>query len=131
MSISRTRAQDYAETVINRPGGELTLTLKRGKRGITLLYRGRAVTKCHASRVGAMQAACMAQALGVELPPRKDLVPTGAPALLGGRRIGHGLAGKRRDEGNDPRPREYSKRRTSHQPVSLRRRAIDPINRLV
>ena len=69
MSISRKRAQDYAERVLARPRSDMPVTLKRGKGGATLLYRGRALTKCHASRVGAAQAAYMAQALGVELPP--------------------------------------------------------------
>ncbi len=79
MSISRKRAQDYAEEVLARPRSDLAVTLRRGKGGVTLLYRGRAVTKCHASRVGVMQAACMAQALGVELPPLGRKVTTRIP----------------------------------------------------
>ncbi|MEX2431338.1 MAG: hypothetical protein WD645_05400 [Dehalococcoidia bacterium] len=68
MSISRTRAQDYAEEMLNRPRGESTVTLRRNKNGVTLLYRGRALTKTHASKVGDLQAKCMAMALGVDLP---------------------------------------------------------------
>ena len=68
MSISRTRAQDYAEKVLNRPRGESTVTLRRNKNGVTLLYQGRALTKTHASRIGELQARGMAMALGVELP---------------------------------------------------------------
>ncbi|MEX2599456.1 MAG: hypothetical protein WD533_07360 [Dehalococcoidia bacterium] len=68
MAISRTRAQDYAEEVLNRPRGETTVTLRRNKNSVSLLYRGRALTKTHASKVGELQAKCMAMALGVELP---------------------------------------------------------------
>ncbi len=68
MAISRKRAQDYAEAVLDRPRGETPVTLRRHKSGCTLLYRGRALTKTHASQVGALQAEFMAQALGVELP---------------------------------------------------------------
>ncbi len=79
MSISRRRAQDYAERVLARPRSEIPVTLKRGKGGVTLLYRGRAVTKCHASRVGAMQAAYLARALGVEVPAPGGRVTTQIP----------------------------------------------------
>lgn len=68
MAISRTKAQDYAEQVLNRPGGEKPVTLKHTKSGATLLHRGRALTKTHASAVGQTQAKLMAMALGVELP---------------------------------------------------------------
>ncbi len=68
MSVSRTRAQDYAEEVLNRPRGDTTVVLCRNKNGVTLLYRGRALTKTYASKVGQLQAKCMAMALGVELP---------------------------------------------------------------
>ena len=60
MAISRTKAQDYAETVLNRPGGEKPVVLRRHKSGATLLHRGRALTKTHATNVGAMQAQLMA-----------------------------------------------------------------------
>ena len=79
MSISRKRAQDYAETVLARPRSDHLVTLKRGKGGTTLLYQGRAVTKCHASRVGAIQATYLARALGVELPPPGGKVSTTIP----------------------------------------------------
>ena len=68
MAISRTRAQDYAESVINRPRGETPVTLRRHKNGVTLLHGGRALTKTHASKVGEVQAELMAEVLGVELP---------------------------------------------------------------
>ena len=69
MAISRTKAQDYAESVLNRPGGEKPVVLRRHKSGATLLHRGRALTKTHATNVGAMQAQLMAEVLGVDLPP--------------------------------------------------------------
>ena len=80
MSISRKRAQDYAETVLARPRSDFPVTLARGKGGTTLLYRRRALTKCHASRVGAMQATYVARALGVELPPLGGRVTARVPA---------------------------------------------------
>jgi hypothetical protein len=76
MAISRTRAQDYAEEVLNQPGGEKPVTLSRHKNGVTLLYRGRALTKTHASKVGELQAALMAEVLGVELPKPEEAVST-------------------------------------------------------
>jgi hypothetical protein len=80
MAISRKRAQDYAERVLARPRSDYQVTLQRGKRGTTLLYRGRALTKCHASRVGALQAAFVAQALGVALPAQGSSVMTQVPS---------------------------------------------------
>ena len=69
MALSRTKALDYAERLINRPRGETPVTIRRNKNGYTLLHNGRrALTKTHASGVGAMQAQAMALALGVELP---------------------------------------------------------------
>jgi hypothetical protein len=76
MAISRTRAQDYAEEVLNQPGGEKPVTLSRHKKGVTLLYRGRALTKTHASKVGELQAVLMADVLGVKLPKLGEAVST-------------------------------------------------------
>ncbi len=76
MSISRRRAQEYAETLWERPSPHLPVILSRGKTGVTLLCRGRAVTRCHASRVGMWAAAFMGQALGLELPPEGGFVRT-------------------------------------------------------
>ena len=80
MSISRKRAQDYAERVLARPRSDYSLVLRRSKSGVSLLYRGRAVTKCHASKVGEMQAAYIALALGVELPPLGGVTSASVPA---------------------------------------------------
>ncbi len=80
MSVSRKKAQDYAEGVLARPRSDYLVTVRRGESGTTLLYRGRALTRCHASRVGFVQAVYMAQALGVELPPPKGKVTAEVPA---------------------------------------------------
>ncbi len=80
MAISRRKAQDYAEQVLNRPGGEKPVTLRRTKSGVTLLHEGRALTKTHASGVGEMQAKLMAMALGVELPEVGGSVETRVPS---------------------------------------------------
>ena len=76
MAISRTRAQDYAETLLNRPRGETPVTLRRFRSGCTLFYGRRALTKTHASRVGELQAEFMAQALGLEVPEVGGAVST-------------------------------------------------------
>lgn len=68
MALSRTKALDYAERLINRPRGETPVTVRRNKNGYTLLHNRRALTKTHASGVGALQAQAMADALGVGLP---------------------------------------------------------------
>ena len=79
MAISRKRAQDYAEQVLERPRSEMPVTLKHGRSGATLLHRGRALTKCHASKVGALQLIYMAEALGVEVPPIGSEVTSNVP----------------------------------------------------
>ncbi len=66
--------------VLSRPRSDYQVTLKRGKGGATLLYQGRAVTKCYASRVGLVQAIYMARALGVDLPPAGGRVTAEVPA---------------------------------------------------
>lgn len=68
MAVSRKKALDYAEYILSRPRRDYHVTLKRGRTGATLLHDGRAITKCHKSRVGALQTAFLAQALGVEVP---------------------------------------------------------------
>ena len=44
MAISRTRAQDYAESLLNRPRGETPVTLRRFRSGCTLFHGRRALT---------------------------------------------------------------------------------------
>ncbi len=68
MGLSRSKAQDYAEEILNQPRGRTRVHLRKNKSGYTLLHRGRALTKTHNSAIGAFQAAFMAEALGVELP---------------------------------------------------------------
>lgn len=68
MALSRVKALDYAERLINRPRGETAVSIRRNRNGYTLLHQGRALTKTHASGVGELQARAMALALGVELP---------------------------------------------------------------
>ena len=80
MAISRRKAQDYAERVLNRPGGEKPVTLKRHKTGVTLLHHGRALTRTHDSKVGEVQAELMAEVLGVELPEVGGEVRTKVPS---------------------------------------------------
>jgi N-formylglutamate amidohydrolase len=69
MSVSRKRAQEYADRLLETPSAHISVTLKRWKNGVTVLHQGRAIARCHASRVGMWTAAFMAQALGLELPP--------------------------------------------------------------
>ena len=76
MAISRTRAQDYAESLLNRPRGETPVTLRRFRSGCTLFSGRRALTKTHASGVGELQAEFMAQALGLEVPEVGGAVST-------------------------------------------------------
>lgn len=71
MAISRTRALDYAERLINRPRGETLVSIRHNKNGYTLLHRGRALTRTYATQVGDLQAQAMAMALGVQLPPQR------------------------------------------------------------
>ncbi len=68
MAISRKRALEYAERALERPSSRVMVTLRHGKGGVTLLHRGRALTKCHATLPGRMVAPYLAEALGLELP---------------------------------------------------------------
>ena len=68
MGRSRASAIEYAERLINRPRGETSVVIRRTRSGYTLLHQRRALTRTHASGVGALQAQAMALALGVELP---------------------------------------------------------------
>ena len=69
MSVSRARAWAYAETLLERPARRVEVTLRRGKGGLTLLHRGRALTRCYDTGVGRTTAELVARALGTELPP--------------------------------------------------------------
>ena len=68
MSISRKQALIRGEDAIERPKGQMELTLYNGKQGLTVRYQGKVITKTHASGVGRMIAPYVAEALGVTLP---------------------------------------------------------------
>ena len=68
MGVSRKKAQEYADQLLEAPSAHIVLKVQMGKSGLVVLHNGRAVTKCHASTVGTWTAAFVAQALGVELP---------------------------------------------------------------
>ena len=70
MSISRLKALDHAESIVNRPRGETNLVLRCNKNGFSLLHNGRVLTKTHASKVGQLQANALAMVLGIELPQK-------------------------------------------------------------
>ena len=101
MGISRSRAQDYAERLLERPRAAIDLTIRRHRSGVTLLHKGRAVTKCHATGVGEMQAEFMAVALGVELPELGSTVSVQVPAGAFYRAIAISSLDLRRTRGPD------------------------------
>ncbi|MBI2170818.1 MAG: hypothetical protein HYU30_02190 [Chloroflexi bacterium] len=68
MGVSRRKAQEYADRLMERPRSALELELRRGRSGTTLLHEGKAVTHCYGTKVGLAQAREMAVALGVRLP---------------------------------------------------------------
>ena len=69
MGISRRKAMERGQQAIERPKGQMQITLSHGKTGLTLRYQGKAVTRVHASEVGNRIAPYVAEALGVGLPP--------------------------------------------------------------
>ncbi len=69
MSVSRKRALDYADSIISVPRAHVRVTLRQVQSGVTLLHKGRALTRCYINRSGMRAARFMAQALGVGLPP--------------------------------------------------------------
>ena len=68
MGVSRAKAWEYAEGVLDIPRRRVPVTLRHGKSGVVLLHKGRAMTRCYNSRVGRVAARYVAEALGVELP---------------------------------------------------------------
>ena len=68
MGVSRTKAWEYAEGILDIPRRRVPVTLRHGKSGLVLLHRGRVLTRCYNSQVGRVAALYVAQALGVELP---------------------------------------------------------------
>ena len=69
MAISRKGAAVRGEKAIERPKGEMAITLFRGKTGLTLRYLGKVINRVPASESGRQIAPYLAMALGVKLPP--------------------------------------------------------------
>ena len=69
MSITRTQALQYADSLFSVPRSQVAVTLRQGKTAVTLLHQKRALTKCYINRKGMAAALYMARALGVKLPP--------------------------------------------------------------
>ena len=76
MSVSRVKAWPYVERLLSRPAGQVPVALRHGKGGVTLLHKGRALTRCYATATGKMAAEFVALALGVQLPPVGGSVET-------------------------------------------------------
>ncbi len=68
MSISRKKALEYAYELISTPRAHLRVHLRQTKEGVSLMYRGRVMTKVYLNRSGMNAAAAMAEALGVPIP---------------------------------------------------------------
>lgn len=68
MAISRRRALEYADQVVEIPRAHVLVTLRHTKGGVTLLHQRRALTKCYITRPGMRAARYMAAALGVRVP---------------------------------------------------------------
>ncbi|MBI4307943.1 MAG: hypothetical protein HY684_03975 [Chloroflexi bacterium] len=68
MSVTRAKAWPYAEKLLSRPQRRVPVVIRRGKGGVTLLHRGRALTRCYDTGPGRMAAELVALALGVPVP---------------------------------------------------------------
>ena len=68
MSISKKQALARGEKAIERPKGEMEITLYHGNTGLTLRYQGKVIAKTPASAAGKQIAPYVAAALGVKLP---------------------------------------------------------------
>lgn len=69
MALSRKKATEHAERVLSVPRSRVTVSLRQGKGGVTLLHNRKALTRCYISPSGIRAATFMAQALGVKVPP--------------------------------------------------------------
>ena len=74
MSVSRKRAWPYAEKVLSRPARGVAVVLRHSIGGVTLLHKGKALTKCYPSKTGKLAAQFVAEALGVHMPPLGESV---------------------------------------------------------
>ena len=71
MSVSRKQALAQGEKAIERPKGQMEVTLYHGVTGLTLRYQGQVIARTHASAVGKQLAPYVALALGASLPGRR------------------------------------------------------------
>jgi len=69
MSISKWEAIARGEKAIERPKGEMAVTLFHGRTGLTLRYLGKVIARVPASATGKQISPYVAAALGVTLPP--------------------------------------------------------------
>ena len=76
MSVTRRKAWTYTERLLARPARQVPVVLRHGKGGVTLLHRGRALTRCYASAPGKLAAQLIALALGIPLPPLGESAQT-------------------------------------------------------
>ena len=74
--MSRAKAWEYAEGILDIPKRRVTVTLRHGKSGVVVLHEGRVMTRCYNSQVGRVAARYMAKALGVEVPEAGKSVET-------------------------------------------------------
>ena len=68
MAVSRKQAQERGQAILERPRGDMHVTLFHGRTGVTLRYQRKVIAKVPASQVGALVAPFVARALGVKLP---------------------------------------------------------------
>ena len=74
--VSRKQALLYADKLVSVPRAHVRLVLRQTKGGVTLLHKGRVVTKCYINRSGMRAATYMARALGVKIPSLGQAVET-------------------------------------------------------
>ena len=70
MSISRKAALERGQQAIERPKGQMALTLYYGAGGLTVRYQGRVIARTTGSVQGSRVAPFVALALGARLPRR-------------------------------------------------------------
>ena len=76
MGISRKSSWPYAEKILSIPSRKVDIILRHNKGGVTLLHKGRALTRCYNSNVGKLGAQLVAEAIGVSLPSEGKSIKT-------------------------------------------------------
>ena len=76
MGVSRAKAWEYAEGILDIPKRRVPITVRHGKSGVVVLHQGRVMTRCYNSQVGRVSAWYVAEALGVDLPEVGESVET-------------------------------------------------------